>query len=137
MNLRKVISSRFRRHGGGVDVAGDVNAVVAANVNEPGGSTSVSSKQTVVQRSGRRASSEAEQKTSGGTEEGKKIERTDLSAEELEQQEAEELPDREAMSLINANVAAPVNAAAALNVLSDDSAAVADAEQTADIDQSN
>ena len=65
------------------------------------------------------------------------IERTDLSPDELEGQEAEELPDREAMSLINANVAAPVNAAAALNVLSDDSAAVANAEQTADIDQSN
>jgi hypothetical protein len=65
------------------------------------------------------------------------IERTDLSTEELEGQEAEELPDREAMSLINANVAAPVNAAAALNVLSDDSAAIANAEQTADIDQSN
>ena len=65
------------------------------------------------------------------------IEPTELSEEELERQEAEELPDREAMSLINANVAAPVNAAAALNVLSDDSAAIADAEQTADIDQAN
>ena len=65
------------------------------------------------------------------------IERTDLSPEELERQEPEELPDREAMSLINANVAAPVNAAVALNVLSDDSAAIANAEQTADIDQSN
>jgi hypothetical protein len=61
----------------------------------------------------------------------------ELSAEELERQEAEELPDREAMSLINANVAAPVNAAAALNILSDDSAAVANAEQTADIDQAD
>lgn len=61
----------------------------------------------------------------------------ELSAEELEQQEAAELPDREAMSLINANVAAPVNAAVALNVLSDDSVAYANAEQTADIDQSN
>ena len=61
----------------------------------------------------------------------------DLSAEELEAQGAEQLPDREAMSLINANIAAPVNAAAALNVLSDDSTATATAEQTADIDQSN
>ncbi len=41
------------------------------------------------------------------------------------------------MSLVNANVAAPVNVAAALNVLSDGSVAVAVAEQTADIDQSN
>ena len=56
--------------------------------------------------------------------------------DEVEQQEASELPDREAMSLIDANVAAPVNVAAALNVLSDDSIAYANAEQTADIDQS-
>ncbi len=60
-----------------------------------------------------------------------------LTEEELAQQSGEELPDREAMSLINANVAAPVNAAVALNVLSDDSTAYANAEQTADIDQSN
>ena len=40
------------------------------------------------------------------------------------------------MSLIDANVAAPVNAAVALNVASDDSIAYANAEQTADIDQS-
>jgi hypothetical protein len=60
----------------------------------------------------------------------------ELTPEELEQQEAAELPDREAMSLIDANVAAPVNVAAALNVLWDDSIAYANAEQTADIDQS-
>jgi len=60
----------------------------------------------------------------------------ELSAEELEQEGAEELPDREAMSLINANLAAPVNAAVALNVLSDGSVAYANAEQTANIDQS-
>jgi len=41
------------------------------------------------------------------------------------------------MSLINANVAAPVNAAVALNALSDNSAAIANAEQTANITQSN
>ena len=60
-----------------------------------------------------------------------------VSQEELEAQGADQLPDREAMSLINANVAAPVNAAVALNVLSDNSAAIANAEQTADIDQGN
>ncbi len=59
-----------------------------------------------------------------------------LSAEELQTQEVSELPDREAMSLINANLAAPVNAAVALNVLSDNSIAYANAEQTVDIDQS-
>jgi len=61
--------------------------------------------------------------------------RDDLSQEELEAQSGEELPDREAMSLINANVAAPINAAVALNALSDNSAAVATATQQNQIDQ--
>ena len=60
-----------------------------------------------------------------------------LSAEEMEAQGGEELPDREQMSLINANVAAPINAAVAANVLSDDSVAYANAEQDVDITQSN
>jgi hypothetical protein len=54
----------------------------------------------------------------------------DFSQEELQQQSGQELPDREAMSLINANLAAPINAAVALNVLSDGSVAYANAEQT-------
>ncbi|MGI8554376.1 MAG: hypothetical protein ACR2PL_26855 [Dehalococcoidia bacterium] len=61
----------------------------------------------------------------------------ELSAEELNAQEASELPDREAMSLVNANVAAPVNLAAALNVLSDNSTATANATQTAPITQTS
>ena len=61
----------------------------------------------------------------------------EITTDEVEEQEAEQLPDREAMSLINANVAAPVNAAVALNALSDDATAIANAEQTANIDQSN
>jgi hypothetical protein len=60
-----------------------------------------------------------------------------LTPEELRELAGEELPERAAMSLINANVAAPVNAAVALNALSDNSAAIANATQTADIDQSN
>ena len=64
------------------------------------------------------------------------MEKRELSAEELEAEGATDLPDREAMSLINANVAAPVNAAVAANVLSDDSTATATATQTANIDQS-
>lgn len=60
-----------------------------------------------------------------------------LTAEELDAQGGEELPEREQMSLINANVAAPVNAAVAANVLSDNSVAYANAEQNVDIDQSN
>ena len=61
----------------------------------------------------------------------------ELTQEELEKQEGEQLPDREAMSLINANVVAPVNAAVAANVLSDDSIAYANAEQDVDVTQSN
>ncbi len=60
-----------------------------------------------------------------------------LTQEELEKQGTEEVGEREEMSLINANVAAPVNAAVAANVLSDDSIAYANAEQDVDIDQSN
>jgi len=60
-----------------------------------------------------------------------------LSREELNELAGEELPERAAMSLINANVAAPVNGAVALNALSDGSTAVANAEQTANITQSN
>lgn len=63
--------------------------------------------------------------------------KTELTVEELENQNAEELPDREEMSLINANIAAPVNAAVAANVLSDGSTATADATQTSDITQGN
>jgi hypothetical protein len=60
-----------------------------------------------------------------------------LSREELNTLAGEELPERAAMSLINANVAAPINLAAALNVASDNSVAYADATQTAPIDQVN
>lgn len=60
-----------------------------------------------------------------------------LSAEELAQQDGEQLPDREQMSLVNANIAVPVNAAVAANVLSDNATAYADAAQTTPIDQQN
>ena len=59
----------------------------------------------------------------------------ELTDEELAAQDAEELPDREAMSLINANIAIPVNAAVAANVLSDGAVAYADAQQQGDITQ--
>jgi len=60
----------------------------------------------------------------------------ELTQEEIEQQEVAELPDREAMSLVNANLAAPINAAVAANVLSDGSIAYANAQQAPTIDQS-
>jgi hypothetical protein len=58
-----------------------------------------------------------------------------LSREELEGLAGEPLPERAAMSLINANIAIPINAAVAANVLSDNSAAIAQAVQTGAIDQ--
>jgi len=59
----------------------------------------------------------------------------ELTPEELEAQQGEEMPDREEMSLINANIAAPINAAIAANILSDNSTATANATQTAPITQ--
>ena len=60
-----------------------------------------------------------------------------LSREELATLAGEELPERAAMSLINANIAVPVNAAIAANVLSDGAVAYADATQQVPIDQGN
>jgi predicted peroxiredoxin len=61
-----------------------------------------------------------------------------LTREELNQLAGEELPERAAMSLVNANIAAPINAAVALNALSDGSTAYAGAEQNiGDITQTN
>ncbi len=60
-----------------------------------------------------------------------------VSREELEQLAGEPLPERAAMSLINANLAIPVNAAIAANVLSDNSSALAGAIQDTPITQGN
>ena len=61
-----------------------------------------------------------------------------LTREELDTLAGEALPERAAMSLINANVAAPINAAVALNALSDGSTAYANAQQNiGDLTQNN
>jgi hypothetical protein len=60
-----------------------------------------------------------------------------LTREELEQLAGEPLPERAAMSLVNANLAIPINAAIAANVLSDGAIAYAEAAQQTPIDQSN
>jgi hypothetical protein len=59
-----------------------------------------------------------------------------ITREELDTLAGEALPERAAMSLINANIAAPINAALALNVASDGSTAGALATQDAPITQS-
>ncbi len=60
-----------------------------------------------------------------------------LTEAELAEETGEQLPDREQMSLVNANIAIPVNAAVAANVLSDNATAYANAAQTTPITQSN
>ncbi len=62
---------------------------------------------------------------------------TELTTDELESENAEELPDREEMSLANLNIAVPVNAGIAANVLSDGSTADAGANQVNTLPQSN
>lgn len=51
MQFTKFIQRRIRKQGNGVDLVGDVNAAIAANVGEPGAQTRVSSSQRIVQRS--------------------------------------------------------------------------------------
>ena len=58
-----------------------------------------------------------------------------LTREELDEMAGEALPERAAMSLVNANIAIPINAAVAANVLSDNAIAYADAAQSGDIGQ--
>lgn len=59
-----------------------------------------------------------------------------LSREEIDDLAGETLPERAAMSLVNANIAIPINAAVAANVLSDGAVAYANAAQDTPIDQS-
>jgi hypothetical protein len=59
----------------------------------------------------------------------------DKFVNDLDSEMIAELPDRAEMSLINLNVAAPINAAIAANVLSDNAVAVAQAAQNSYIPQ--
>jgi hypothetical protein len=60
-----------------------------------------------------------------------------LTRDELNELSGEALPERAAMALVNANLAIPVNAAIAANVLSDGAIAYADATQMTPIQQGN
>jgi hypothetical protein len=74
MKVRKVFKEQFKSRKKGVNTASAVNAVVSANVNEPGSKrTRVSSRQRVVQRGGR----------------------TVVESEEVRDEDGTELPDRE------------------------------------------
>jgi hypothetical protein len=52
VEIRRVIRLRLRRDRGPIQAAADINGVIAANVGERGRTTSVSSRQRIVQRSG-------------------------------------------------------------------------------------
>ena len=62
-------------------------------------------------------------------------EERELSPIDVDAQQVTELPDREALSLVNANLALPINASLAANVLSDGAIAASNAEQTTPINQ--
>jgi hypothetical protein len=106
--MRRTIRQRIRHRAEGLDLALDVNADVA--VNTP--------------KRGRKAAMSEE------------LSYKPLTREELAGLAGEELPERAAMSLVNANIAIPINAAIAANVLSDGAIAWADATQGTPIDQS-
>ena len=61
MRIRKVIDKKIRSRRGDVNVAGDIQGVIAANVNEPGTNVvSSTSHNRIVQRSDRRTSKNKE-----------------------------------------------------------------------------
>jgi hypothetical protein len=62
MQLAKSIRRRIREQIGDVDLAGDLNAAISANVNESSSTTHVSSHQTVVQAGGTEVVREGETK---------------------------------------------------------------------------
>ena len=69
MKYRKVINEKLASSEEGTNIAGAINAVVAANVNEPGSRTRISRKQKikVTQRDGH---TEVHESTSESTEDG-------------------------------------------------------------------
>jgi hypothetical protein len=66
VKVRKVIAEERSQNEDGVNIAGAVNAVIAANVNEPHSKTSVSSRRRIVQRSGKTV---IDEKSEGGSDE--------------------------------------------------------------------
>ncbi len=109
---------RIRVEGEGVSLAADVNLAVVINDRAEAGTAESGS-----QPKGCEMTDESEFKP--------------LSREELDELAGEQLPERAAMSLLNANVAIPINAAVAANVLSDNATSVAEAAQSGQIGQTS
>jgi hypothetical protein len=110
---------------------------VAVTVGEANATAAMSSRQVApIHQDDRAAEGQRKRRSSMTTNANEnRSEPQELSTEELEQEGTTELPEREAMSLVNLNLAAPINAAVAANVLSDGSIAYADAVQDTPIDQ--
>ena len=55
MRIRRIVRKRIQRQSDGINFAGDLNAVIAANVNEPGSQTHVRTRSSnrIVQRNGK------------------------------------------------------------------------------------
>jgi hypothetical protein len=58
MQIRKIIQRRVRRNANGVDLVGDVNAAISANVGESSSTSHVSSRSSVSAQSGRQTKGE-------------------------------------------------------------------------------
>ncbi len=90
--VRKTVRQKVEKHGDGVSFVAAVNAVVTGNVGEEGAtSTSASSHQRIVQRSGRTVV-HSEHRAEGH---GEAAADEPLDPEELREEEATELPHRE------------------------------------------
>jgi hypothetical protein len=129
---------RIRLDEDAINLAADIDAVVAINRGAPGATNRVESASNVTSsRTPGDTPMPARNRTEGAQMTDKTNDYRALSREEISELAGEELPERAAMSLVNANVAIPINAAVAANVLSDNAAAVANAAQTAAINQQN
>jgi|SRR5438094_910646 len=104
------IRRRIRRSGAWGELESDINVVISDNIGNEHGE-----RRCVMSESDYRK----------------------LTREDLDQLAGDALPEKAAMSLVNANIAIPVNAAVAANVLSDGGIAYADATQQTPIDQGN
>jgi hypothetical protein len=122
VGFREVVREAIRRQASGLCEDSDVHVVVDANIS----ATRLTAEIPQAADRPRKEDEMAEQ------EQYKR-----LSREELEELAGEALPEKAAMSLVNANLAIPINAAIAANVLSDGAVAYADAAQQTPIDQSN
>lgn len=68
MRIKKVFNKKLEGGEEGVSVAGGINAAVAANVNEPGPtSTSVKTRQRIVQKNGKTVIHESETREEEGS----------------------------------------------------------------------